>query len=88
MAPDRLGTGAFLSMNIMLFSMLLYSGTFEQSDASVRPIIDLLLWALATPCMLILGWPLFQERRPRSGAADLGNLISLGAATAYPITWR
>ena len=33
----RLGTGAFLSMNVMLFSLLLYSGTFERSDAERPP---------------------------------------------------
>ena len=47
----RLGTGAFLSMNIMLFSLLLYSGTFERSDADVRPIVHLLLWALGVAMM-------------------------------------
>ena len=81
----RLGTGAFLSMNVMLFSLLLYSGTFERSDADVRPLVHLLLWALATPCMLILGWPLFQEAWQAAARRRLtsATLISLGAGTAY-----
>ena len=81
----RLGTGAFLSMNVMLFSLLLYSGTFERSDGDVRPLVHLLLWALATPCMLILGWPLFQEAWQAAARRRLtsATLISLGAGTAY-----
>ena len=39
----RLGVGAFLSMNIMLFSLLLYAGTFSGADAWLVPWIHLLL---------------------------------------------
>jgi cation transport ATPase len=81
----RLGTGAFLSMNVMLFSLLLYSRTFERSDGELLPLVHLLLWALATPCMLILGWPLFQEAWQAAARRRLtsATLISLGAGTAY-----
>jgi Cu2+-exporting ATPase len=81
----RLGIGAFLAMNIMLFSLLLYSGTFEQGDGEVRTIVHLLLWALATPVVLILGWPLFQEtvRAAAERRLTAASLISLGAGMAY-----
>lgn len=81
----RLGTGAFLSMNVMLFSLLLYSGTFERADGELRPLVHLLLWALATPCMLILGGPLFREawRAAARWRLTAATLISLGAGTAY-----
>jgi Cu2+-exporting ATPase len=81
----RLGIGAFLAMNIMLFSLLLYSGTFEQADAEVRQAIHLVLWALATPVLLILGWPLFQEtwRAAADRCLTSATLISLGAGVAY-----
>jgi Cu2+-exporting ATPase len=81
----RLGIGAFLAMNIMLFSLLLYSGTFEQADAEVRQVIHLVLWALATPALLILGWPLFQETWRAATVRRLtsATLISLGAGMAY-----
>ena len=71
----RLGIGAFLSMNVMLFSLLLYSGTFERPTRELLPLVHLLLWALATPCMLILGGPALPRGlgRPRHGAADLGD---------------
>ena len=81
----RLGTGAFLSMNVMLFSLLLYSGTFDSADGELRPLVDLLLWALATPCMLVLGGPLFREAWDAALQRRLtsATLISLGAGTAY-----
>ena len=81
----RLGIGAFLAMNIMLFSLLLYSGTFEQADAEVRQVVHLVLWVLATPALLILGWPLFQETWRAATARRLtsATLISLGAGMAY-----
>ena len=81
----RLGIGAFLAMNIMLFSLLLYSDTFEQADAGVRQVVHLVLWALATPALLILGWPLFQEtwRAAAAGCLTAATLISLGTGMAY-----
>ena len=81
----RLGIGAFLAMNIMLFSLLLYSGTFEQADAEVRQVVHVILWALATPVLLILGWPLFQEtwRAAADRCLTAASLISLGAGVAY-----
>jgi Cu2+-exporting ATPase len=81
----RLGIGAFLAMNIMLFSLLLYSGTFEQADAEVRQVVHLVLWALATPVLVILGWPLFQEawRAAADRCLTSATLISLGAGMAY-----
>jgi Cu2+-exporting ATPase len=81
----RLGIGGFLAMNIMLFSLLLYSGTFEQADGEVRTVVHLLLWALATPVMLILGWPLFQETLGAAAERRLSaaSLISLVLLIAY-----
>ena len=81
----RLGIGAFLAMNIMLFSLLLYSGTFEQADAEVRKVVHVVLWGLATPALLILGWPLFQEtwRAAAERSLTAATLISLGAGMAY-----
>ena len=57
----RLGVGGFLSMNIMLFSLLLYAGAFTGSDARVLPWVHLLLWIFATPAVAILGGPYLRE---------------------------
>jgi Cu2+-exporting ATPase len=81
----RLGVGTFLSMNIMLFSLLVYSGAFTGADARVLPAIHLLLWGLATPAVLILGEPFLRETwsHARHGRLSSSALIVLGTTAAY-----
>jgi P-type Cu2+ transporter len=85
----RLGVGAFLSMNIMLFSLLLYAGAFTGVDARLLPSIDLLLALLATPAVIILGGPFVRETwsyalRGRLTASAL-VVLGVGAAYAYSV---
>ena len=85
----RLGVGGFLSMNIMLFSILLYTGAFTGADANVLPRIELLLWILATPAVVILGGPFLVETwlnaiRGRLTSSAL-IVIGVGAAYAYSV---
>ncbi|OLD83226.1 MAG: copper-translocating P-type ATPase [Chloroflexi bacterium 13_1_20CM_54_36] len=81
----RLGVGSFLSMNIMLFSLLVYSGAFTGADRRVLPTIHLLLWGLATPAVLILGEPFVRETwsQVRRGRLSSSALIVLGTLAAY-----
>jgi P-type Cu2+ transporter len=81
----RLGAGSFLSMNIMLFSLLVYSGAFAGADRRVLPTIHLLLWGLATPAVLILGEPFLRETwsQARRGRLTSSALIVLGSLAAY-----
>jgi Cu2+-exporting ATPase len=81
----RLGAGSFLSMNIMLFSLLVYSGAFTGADRRVLPTIHLLLWGLATPAVLILGEPFLRETwsQARRGRLTSSALIVLGSLAAY-----
>jgi P-type Cu2+ transporter len=81
----RLGVGSFLSMNIMLFSLLVYSGAFTGADRGVLPTIQLLLWGLATPAVLILGEPFLRETwsQARRGRLSSSALIILGSLAAY-----
>ncbi|MGC1523231.1 MAG: cation-translocating P-type ATPase [Steroidobacteraceae bacterium] len=81
----RLGVGGFLSMNIMLFSLLGYSGAFAGADRRVLPTIHLLLWGLATPAVLILGEPFLRETwsQARRGRLTSSALIVLGSLAAY-----
>src|SRR5258705_10421078 len=72
-------------MNIMLFSLLLYSGAFTGVDARLLPWVHLLLWIFATPALVILGGPFLRETwldgvqgRLRSSA-----LIVVGVGAAY-----
>ena len=81
----RLGVGGFLSMNIMLFSILLYTGAFTGADANVLPRIELLLWILATPAVVILGGPFLVETwfNAIRGRLTSSALIVVGVGAAY-----
>jgi len=80
----RLGVGAFLAMSIMLFSLLLYSGTFGEADAG---------WCIEfTGCYGLwphadchMGGPFiagaWQAARRLRVSAD--TLVSIGALAAY-----
>jgi len=81
----RLGIGGFLSMNIMLFSLVIYSGAFTGADAHVLPSIHFVLWAFATPAVIILGGPFLREtwQHALQGRLTSSALIVLGVAAAY-----
>ncbi|MGI9450433.1 MAG: heavy metal translocating P-type ATPase, partial [Geminicoccaceae bacterium] len=81
----RFGVGAFLAMNIMLFSLLLYTGAIDPADHRLLGIIHLLLWGMATPALVILGGPFVAEtwRELRCGRLAPSALIVLGAGSAY-----
>ncbi|MBI3706175.1 MAG: cation-translocating P-type ATPase [Proteobacteria bacterium] len=83
----RLGVGAFLSMNIMMLSWLLYSGSLDMDGAALSGPIRLVIWLLATPAVTILGWPFAldawrEARRAQIGAAGL-VVVGVGGAYAY-----
>lgn len=81
----RLGVGAFLAMNIKMFSMLLYFGAFDDGDAHLLPFVHALLWVLATPMLFILGWPFARDawREARERRLTANTLMTLGVAAAY-----
>ena len=81
----RLGVGAFLSMNIMLISLLLYAGAFEGVDAWLLPWIHILLWIFATPALVILGGPFLRDSwvNAMHGRLTASALIVLGVGAAY-----
>ena len=81
----RLGVGAFLAMFIMLFSLLLYSNTFSPEEGRLVRIVHVLLWALATPVLIILGQPFLYGawQAVRQGCANADILVIIGASSAY-----
>ena len=81
----RLGVGGFLSMNIMLFSLLFYADTFTGPDARLIPWIQLLLWIFATPAVMILGGPFLREtwHDGLQGRLTSSALIVVGVGAAY-----
>ncbi|MDP3085109.1 MAG: heavy metal translocating P-type ATPase, partial [Rubrivivax sp.] len=81
----RLGIGGFLAMNIMLFSLLIYAGAFTGDDAWLRQPVHILLWALATPMLVVLGGPFFADawQALRQGRLVAASLVTVGALAAY-----
>ena len=81
----RLGVGAFLAMNIMLFSLLLYSGTFGPADGLMVKLVHWLLWVLATPLVVALGGPFLQGawQAARERRVGTDTLVSVAVLAAY-----
>ncbi len=81
----RLGVGGFLAMNIMTFSLLLYSGAFSGEDAWLVTPVHWLLLLLATPLLVTLGGPFFRDawQALRQGRLSTDTLVAIGALAAY-----
>lgn len=81
----RLGIGALLAMNVMLFSWLAYAGAFSGEDGWLRTPVHWLTWALATPLLVLLGGPFFEAawRALREGRLVTDTLVSIGVLAAY-----
>ena len=81
----RLGVGGFLSMNIMLVSLVIYAGAFSGEDAWLLPWIHLLLWIFATPALVILGEPYLRDTWAHAlkGQLTSSALVVLGVGAAY-----
>jgi len=81
----RLGFGTLLAMNIMMISLLLYSGSLE---AETIPIFRLVLLGLATPALAILLPPFLagalHECYTRKISIDA--LIACGSLTAFSVS--
>ncbi len=78
----RLGVGAFLAMNVMMVSLLLYTGEVE---AAAAPFFRWLMLGLATPAVAILGYPfaLGAADELRRRRLSLDALILIGAFAGY-----
>ncbi len=81
----RLGIGAFLAMNIMLFSLMLYSESVSTLSASLLQGIHILLWILATPVVFFVGGPFIRGawEAARQCQANADTLVSVGTLGAY-----
>ncbi len=81
----RIGVGAFIAMNIMLFSLLLYSGTFGVEDGATAHLVHSLLWILTTLLVIVLGGPFVAGawQAARQGRLTSDTLVSIGTLAAY-----
>ena len=81
----RVGVGSFLSMNVMLLSLLLYGHVLANGDETLRRGIEVILAALATPAMVVLGVPLLKDAwtATRARRVTAETMIVTGAFAAY-----
>jgi heavy metal translocating P-type ATPase len=84
----RLGVGAFLSMNVMMVSMLLYSGELQGYGAATETWFRWVLLGVAAPAMLVLGHPFVAGagRELRRLRPSLDSLVTLGAFSAFGVS--
>jgi Cu2+-exporting ATPase len=81
----RFGTAAFLSMQLMGYSIALYAGFFQGMSPTARTLLQYLAAAVATPVVFYSGMPFLQgaARAVRNRAPNMDLLIGLGVLTAY-----
>lgn len=81
----RFGTAAFLSMQLMGYSLALYAGYFRGMDAISHRLVQVLAALVTTPVVFYTGWPFlaggWRSLKNRTPGMDL--LVSLGVLAAY-----
>jgi heavy metal translocating P-type ATPase len=81
----RVGIAAFLSMNVMTFSLVVYASYFEPITAGYGRYIPFLLMALATPSVFYCAAPVLRIAwaGARAGALRMESLLAMGILMAY-----
>lgn len=81
----RFGTAAFLSMQLMGYSLALYAGYFQGIDTTTRHIIQVFSAVVTTPVVFYSGFPFLAGawHSLRNRAPNMDLLISLGVLVAY-----
>jgi heavy metal translocating P-type ATPase len=85
------GIGAFLALNVMMLSFVLYTGGVEADRAAGEAWVRWALLALATPAVLLLGSPFLTRglrQLGRRGRIDTDTLIAVGVLAAYGLSLR
>lgn len=81
----RLGISAFLWMNVMMLSAILYTGYFQSISASFERYLPHLLLVLTIPAVFWCGAPILRLAWGgiRHGALRMETLLALGILTAF-----
>jgi P-type Cu2+ transporter len=81
----RLGISAFLSLNVMTFSLVVYASYFETITASFERYLPFVLMALATPAVFWCAAPILRIAwaGTRAGVVRMETLLALGILMAY-----
>jgi Cu2+-exporting ATPase len=81
----RFGTAAFLSMQLMIFSIALYAGYFQGMEWRMKNLLNFIALVVATPVIFYSGWPFLAGavRGLRNFTFNMDFLIAAGAGSAY-----
>jgi heavy metal translocating P-type ATPase len=81
----RTGIAAFLSMNVMTFSLVVYASYFEPITAGFGRYIPFLLMGLATPSVFYCAAPILRIAwaGTRAGRLRMDSLLAMGILLAY-----
>jgi heavy metal translocating P-type ATPase len=81
----RTGIAAFLSMNAMLFSLVVYASYFESITGPFGRYVPFVLMVLATPSVFYCGAPILRIAWAglRERVLRMESLLALGILTAY-----
>ncbi|KIM09137.1 MAG: metal ABC transporter ATPase [Sulfurovum sp. PC08-66] len=81
----RLIVAVFASMNIMWIALAHYAGYFTGMDASIKTILNVAEWILATPVLFYSGWVFYRGAYygARNGFVNMDTLVATGATLTY-----
>ncbi len=81
----RTGIAAFLAMNVMMFSLVVYASYFEPITSGYNRYIPFLLMALATPSVFYCAAPVLRIAwaGARAGVLRMESLLAMGVLMAY-----
>jgi len=81
----RMGVAAFLWLNVMTLSAVLYVGYFERIADSVSRFLPFVLMAFATPAVFYSAWPILRlaGNGLRNRVIRMEALLALGILAAY-----
>jgi Cu2+-exporting ATPase len=81
----RFGTAAFLSAQLMVYSMALYAGYFQGIDAATKRSFGAISMLLTAPVLLYAGGPLLRGAAAglRRGRFTMDALVVLGSWSAF-----
>ena len=84
-AQRRLGISSILTVQVMMISLVLYGGFFQDLGKEAIGYLSYPLWILATPVLIYGGFPIFKKALAglRYGSPSMEVLISIGALSAY-----
>ncbi|MBK9063036.1 MAG: cadmium-translocating P-type ATPase [Acidobacteria bacterium] len=84
------GVGAFLAMNVMMCSFVLYTRGAETDRAAGEAWVRWALLVLATPALFLLGLPFLNRglKRLKDRSLDTDALIVIGVAAAFALSVR